>query len=95
MIRLITVITYEHFSWAPFPRYQKISFIYNRHVKTTSTRNQYAERKRLFPEPHKTDTSENRLISLAPDVVVFQRFHYTTQYIMTFSPTDEFCLCDM
>ena len=35
----------------------------------------FAERKRLFTEPPKTGTSENRLISLAPDVVGFQRFH--------------------
>jgi hypothetical protein len=36
---------------------------------------EYVERKRLYSEPPKTDTSENRLISLAPDVVGFQRFH--------------------
>jgi hypothetical protein len=38
---------------------------------------------RLFPEPPKTGTSENRLISLAPDVVGFQRFHCTSkQYLL-------------
>jgi len=74
-----------------------MSFIYNRHVKTTSTRDQYL----ILPvsvcgtKTSISGTSENRLISLAPDVVGFQRFHRTTQYLMSFWPTDEFCLFDV
>jgi len=45
-------------------------------------RYQYAEWKRLFPEPPKTGTSENRMISLAPDIVSFQRFHCTLKWLL-------------